>query len=447
MDETQRRVDEGTEQGSRKQEMREQGRAHTMPALMRMFVWVSVLCMALSWLVAVLVWRRGGLNGGGMWALEDDRFADLVHYDGIFPLLHTRAFFTGAERFAYPAPSAVVYDGILHLGPHRLGIYLAVTVLLAVLASVVFGRRLVREGLAPGQTVVFLGAALLGSWPLLFLLERANIELILIALTVLGSLCFWRGKMTAAALLWGLAASMKIYPAVLLILFLRNGRLRAFWLGLVTLCGTMLASWEFVGPTVAVAALGTLHGIGGFVGSYATHSREWELRHDHSFLAFIKEPLALHSMHLSMDVSRISLVYFAVVAIGVPMLYVRLFRRLPELNRYLLAMIAMVTLPPVSFDYTLVHLYFGFGLVVLLLLRSERTSTALPVLRPIFWCFALIFASENFVYYLGLRLNGMIKAAALFWMATLLFRHHLTLRDETTLHSSEASRDRVNAIG
>ena len=411
-----------------------------MPALMWMFVIVSALFMAISWIVAVVSWKEGNLNRGGMWPLSDDRFADLVHYDRIFPLLHTKEFFTGAERFAYPAPSAVVYDGILHLGPHRIAIYLGVTSGLALLAGVLFARRLLREGLTPREVVLFTTVSILGSWPLLFLLERANIELILIGLTVLGSLCFWRGKMTAAAVLWGLAASMKMYPAVLLVLFMRPGRLWAFWLGLLTLCGTLLASWEFVGPTIATAALGTLNGIGGFVGSYATHSREWELRHDHSFLAFFKEPMALHSMHLSADVSRLSLLYFAAIAMALPVLYVKIFRTLPDLNRYLLAVIAMVTLPPVSFDYTLLHLYFGFGLVVLLLVRAERAQDELPVLRPLFWCFALVFASENFAYYLGLRLNGMVKAAALFWMAVLLFRHHLTMQGEVLQTASAAAK-------
>ena len=400
---------------------------HTVGLLepLRTFVIASWLLTALSWIVAVLVWRAGYDDRGGMWNRADDRFTDLTHYDAVFPYLHHVQFFTGTERFAYPAPAAVVYDAFLHLTTHRLPVFLVCTVLLLLVPSLWFGRRLVVRGMTVTAATLVSGTAFLTSWPLLFLLERANVESLLILLTLAGTVAFWRKWPGLAAFLWGLAAALKIYPVVLLLLFLYRRRLRAFLIGAISASATLLASFWFVGPTIAIAARGTVHGIVGFVGSYAVHSREWELRHDHSFLAFLKQPLAIHRLHLNSDVSHLSAVYFLIAGISLPLLYFTRFRRLPALNQYILVMIAMVALPPVSYDYTLMHLYPSFALLVFLLLSSSGSQQKIPVLWPLFWCFALIFASENFAFWIAFHMNGMIKAAALFYAGVLLLRHPL----------------------
>ena len=393
------------------------------------FVIVSWLLTTLSWVVAILVRRAGFDDRGGMWSRYDDRFADLTHYDAVFPYLHQQQFFTGSERFAYPAPAAVVYDALMRLDPHRLAFFLGFTVLLALVSTIVFGRKLLTSGLSVRFVSVLLGTAFLTSWPLLFLLERANLESLLVLLTMSGAVAFWHNRPGLAAFLWGLAAALKIYPAVLLVLFLYRRRLRAFWIGAVTASGTLLLSFWFVGPTIAIAAGGTVQGISGFVGSYATRSREWELRHDHSFLAFLKQPLAIHRLHFSSDVGHLSAFYFIAAVCAVVLVYFTRFRRLPDLNQYILVVLAMVSLPPVSYDYTLMHLYPSFGLLILLLLQSERAQKPIAVLGPLFWCFTLILASENFVFWIAFHMNGMIKAGALFWAAVLLIRHPLPVLD------------------
>ncbi len=399
--------------------------AQPLPAPLRQLcLWSSLLALA-SWIVAILVWRVRGNEDGGMWMHWDDRFTDLTHYDAVFPYLHRLRFFTGAERFAYPAPSAVVYDGLLHLGHLRLAAFLTLTLLLAIVPAALFAKALIERGLRSGPATLFLSCLLLTSWPLLFLLERGNIEALLILFTLLGSVFFWHRRPVPAAALWGLAAALKIYPLVLLVLFLHRRQIGALAVGLGTTALTLLLSFWFVGPTIAIAARGTLHGISGFVGSYATHSRHDELMHDHSYLAFFKAPLAVQHLHLSSDVSRLSHVYFVVAGLAVVLLFPR-FRRLPVLNQYILVVIAMVSLPPVSYDYTLLHLYPAFALLVLLLFSLDRRNPAqTSSLKPLFWCFTLLFASENCLFYLGLHLNGMIKAAALFWASVLLLRHPL----------------------
>ena len=400
-----------------------------LPTDLRRFMLVSLIFTLLSWVVATIVWLVGYQDRGGMWSMPGDRCADLSHYDEIFRFFHKAEFFTGLERFAYPAPAAVLYRGLLTLQPYRLPIFLCFTLLLAVVPAVFFARALVRRGVATTGAAWFVAVLLATSWPLLFLLERANIESFLVLLTFAGAFAFWRGQSVTASVLWGLAAALKVYPALLLVLFLYRGRLRAFAVGVATVAASLLLSFWYVGPTMAIAARGTMAGITGFVGSYASHSREWELRHDHSFLAFLKQPLAIHRLHFSADVSHLGTSYFVVATIAVAAIYLMRFRRLPVLNQYLLATIAMVALPPVSYDYTLMHLYPGFVLVVLLLLRNERDGRKDAAVSGLIWCFTLIFASENFAFWIAFHLNGMVKAAALFWAAVLLLRHPLRVSE------------------
>ncbi len=364
-----------------------------------------------------------------MWAHYDDRFADLSHYDRIFLSLHQARFFTGAERFAYPAPAALIYDLLLHLGHLRLAAFLAFTLLLGIIPALLFGRALLARGLARSSTALFLTVLLLTSWPLLFLLERGNIECVVVLFTFLGAAAFWQRKPLPAAVLWALAASLKIYPLILLLLLVRRPTRPAALLGLATFSSALLLSFWFIGPTVRLAAHGTLQGIGGFVTSYAMQTRGDELRFDHSYLAFFKAPLAIRHLHINPDVSPLTHVYLILFGAGAIAVYLLRARHLPRLNQFILLSIAMVSLPPVSYDYTLLHLYPAFALLTLLALEAHRrgAAPALPLVR-LYGCFTLLFASENFIYWLGLRLSGPIKAAALFTATIVLLRHPLADR-------------------
>ena len=396
-----------------------------LPPLLHSFsIWTTVLTVC-SWLVAILVWASGRTEQGGMWAHYDDRFADLTHYDRVFRSLHQAAFFTGAERFAYPAPAAVLYDLLLHLGHLRLAAFLIFTLLLGIFPALLFGRALLRRGLAIVPTLVFIAVLLLTSWPLLFLLERGNIESIVILFTFAGAVAFWRRRPLSAGVLWGLAACLKIYPLVLLLLFCTRRLRTAALLGLATFTTALILSFWFVGPTIEIAALGTLHGIGGFVSTYAMKTRGDELRFDHSYLAFFKAPLAIRHLHVNPDVRWLSRTYLLLFGAGAIAVYLLRARHLPRTNQFLLLSIAMVSLPPVSYDYTLLHLYPGFVLLTFLAVDASRHGSTPAVLRHLFWCFTLLFASENFVYWLGLRLNGPIKATALFVATILLLRNTL----------------------
>ena len=355
-----------------------------LPPLLRSFCLWSLFLTVCSWIVAILVWASGRAEQGGMWPHEGERFTDLTHYDQIFLFLHRASFFTGAERFAYPAPAAVLYDLLLHLGHLRLAAFLTFTLLLGIIPALAFGRALRRRGLTVPPTATFIAILVLTSWPLLFLLERGNIECVVILFTFAGAALFWHRRSLPAAIFWGLAASLKIYPIVLLLLFLTRKQRSAALAGIFTFASSLLLSFWFVGPSIRLAALGTIHGIGGFVSTYAMTTRIFELRFDHSYFAFFKAPLAIRHLHVNPDVGLLSRAYLILFGLSAIAVYCLRVRHLPRLNQFILLSIAMVSLPPVSYDYTLLHLYPAFALLTFLALEPHPRSTTPAVLARLF---------------------------------------------------------------
>jgi len=93
-------------------------------------------------------------------------------------------------------------------------------------------RGLMRAGMVPATAVLLPLTLVAISFPVERLVHEGNIELVMWVFTALGVWAWWRGHDDAAAVLWGLAAAMKLFPMVLLILLLPRGsgaRLRWVW--------------------------------------------------------------------------------------------------------------------------------------------------------------------------------------------------------------------------
>lgn len=382
----------------------------------RLLAWVTIssaLLSGLSWLSAYLRWTRFHDEGGGMWAHWNDKFADVEHFDRLFPCLHQACFFTQGEPFTYPAPLVVVYDVLLHLGPMRLG---AVILLLSVAVSVgavAQARGLVRFGLSRRVAAAFTTAEVFLSWPLLFLIERANLEVVVFVVTLAGAVFWMRGRPRLAAVFWGCAAGMKLYPVLLLATFLERRRLGALLVGLAVAGLTVVASAAFVGPNFVSALRGSVAGVSGFIDIYGGHVRLNELRFDHSLLALLKTGLLIDHAG-AVAFARVDRFYLPALAIvGGSVLLLR-FPRTGQMNRFLLATCAMLLLPPVSYDYTLVHLYPAFALIIFTALCQQERSGRAGL--PLFAGMTVLLSPEQFLSVRAVQLDGAVKALALLMM-------------------------------
>ena len=293
-------------------------------------------------------------------------FEDIIVYKGRFTLYHTLKFFTSRafSAFAYPAGAAPIYEAFYQTSNPVFTYLLLATIatVFALTATLLYLRRNNAAKLFP-----FL---LLLSFPLIFLIQRANIEIVLWIIIALGILAYRKNIAIPTAILFGLAASVKLYPIFLLGLFLKRKRdLPAFVIGLLTAILSLAAAIAYAGPTFSVAAKGFFTGLGRFQDHYVDTVSKIEVAFDHSLFSPLK--YSAYLQHASP--APWTHTYYLIAGTFALLLFLRV-RTLPFTNRVVFLVAAMVCLPPVSFDYTLVHLY----LPMLLLLGAFTTTRTRP---------------------------------------------------------------------
>ncbi|QMV17654.1 DUF2029 domain-containing protein [Granulicella sp. 5B5] len=324
----------------------------------------AVLLLAAT--AAALLWLLPLFTPHSVLFPPGPNYADITVYHGRFTLYHTHKFFTSRafSGFAYPPGAAPIYEFFYNTSS-ALNTYLtlaALTTVLALLAAWLYLR--------PSGLTRYLLLLPLFSFPLIILIQRANIELILWLLIALGLILYRRNLAIPAAILFGLAAAIKLYPILLLGLFLTHRQhRRAFFIGLATAAVALIAATTYTGPTFLIAAHGFTTGLGNFQNHYIDKAGSVEVAFDHSLFSPFK--YIAFSNHTSPAPWRP--LYYLLAGAFALLLFLRV-RTLPSLNRIVFLIAAMVCLPPVSFTYTLVHLYVP----VLLLLTAIAASRTMP---------------------------------------------------------------------
>jgi len=381
------------------------------PVLRTFWVWMFVLS-AISAVASDIYYHLDRFQQCCTLAYDDPLFVDFWHYAYIFRFFHTAAFFHNAERFAYPAFSAVIYDLLYHLGPHAQAIFLSTELAMSGLAAFLFFKTIHRNGLRRFPAAILVLTTLLFSYPLLFIFEAGSVEFLTCALTAAGLLFVLKRNDSSAAALWGAAAALKIYPILLLGVFLSRAKARTLAVGISAFAVISMVSMWFIGPTIPTAFAGSISGVGGFVSTYSEMLRLQELPFDHSLLAPIKI-LAYEMAHRTGTVSYLTKPYLFIAGTAAFLAFFLRARHMPVGNQVLFLFAAMLALPPVSYDNTLVHLYAPWAMLVIVTLREGTVGRTLPGLRTCLLCFAVLFTSQRFLYYHWIHLNGTFKAVAL----------------------------------
>ena len=261
-------------------------------------------------------------------------------------------------------------------------------------------QRSLRKSLTSKQASIFVIVAAICSYPILFCLERGNLEMVLAIGIAVGVWAYVTGRRTLAALLWGLFGSVKLYPLILVALFLSERDYRRIAITAITTTVITLFSLWYVGPTTRIAAAGIRQGTHAFLYFYSLRlfSPEW----DHSLFCLLKIPA--HAMHLPFH--ALLKTYLVTVGLMMLTLYFVRIRKLPMLNQVTILLVSSVLIPPTSFDYTLVQLYAAWATLVLVTATHKealRGTTAAMVL------FALLFTPSNLVTWSGHQYNGQFK--------------------------------------
>jgi hypothetical protein len=380
-----------------------------LPAALRMF-WVgSGLAFGLMVLVGYVEFRMG-FPAPHYNPLGGARYEDLMEFPPVYRMLHTADFYEGinTSRVTYP-PLGMVLFAALYASGHPIWTYLATAAVW--LAACVWGMRraLMAQGIGGVTATLFPLTVALVSFPIAGLLQRGNIELFVWVSAGMGTWLFMRGREDAAAVFWGLAAAVKLYPIVLLGLLLPRGKWRAFAVGVGTFVGVTVASLAWLGPRVSVAWHGAVKNVFRYQG---IRMGEWSLHEvaaNHSVFGLAK----FFAMAVGLPLTKLTLPYYACGAALMSWAFFARLWRMPVANQLLAITAFMVALPPISYFYSLVHLYAAWVVLVFVAIRAERNGVRVKGLEAVMALMVGLFASFMLFTFPRVGLFGGLVQACL----------------------------------
>jgi hypothetical protein len=276
-----------------------------------------------------------------------------------------------------------------------------------------YRRAIIRRGLTARQATLFVLGTYAFSFAFWFEFQQANMEIIVWMMVSLGVWSFWTEKPWAASFFFGLATAMKIFPFVFLGLFLARKQYRQILGSILVIVTATASSLWLVCPDLPYAWRQITDGLLFFGKSQTLQFIQVGLGFDHSLFALVKRLIG--AIAPGMPLNHLIGTYLLVAGVGGIVLFFARIRKLPPVNQVLCLSIAAILLPPTSYDYTLMHLYAPFALLVFVALEREKLGTG-GTQRDLFAAFALLAfllsPQSEFIYH-GARYSAQIKAVGL----------------------------------
>lgn len=365
--------------------------------------------------------------------LPFDNFDDFVCFDERLKHFHSPEFFSPAlgTPFAYPAPMALVYRAFYLPHHHHLSIFLLITAACVLSLAGILGRAMMRRGVSPRTTWLFLLSTLCVSYPLWFEFLLGNLEICCFLVVAAGMIAFIRERFYLASCIFAVAASLKIFPFVYLALLLSKKKYRELAFGVAVAVALNIFSLWALCPPITVAYRGLEAGFNSFRIHYALAFRPMETGFDHSLFGFIKRVAALFHVY-AMPPHVLTDYLVATSVFGLALYFVRI-RKLPFLNQALCLCVVSILLPPTSHDYTLLHLYVPWGLMVLYAIDRWKAGQSVEGLKWVFVCFAILVSAESeLIFHWGF--SGQVKAIALAVLLVIALRKPWDSEFDRTVH-------------
>ncbi|GAA3747496.1 hypothetical protein GCM10022270_01660 [Terriglobus aquaticus] len=400
-------------------------------------LWIALLVNVgetlLSWLVA-LGSRLAGLRGPSVRPYyfvlmadgHSDRHLDLWYFWLNFQHWHRPGFFTEAGGFAYPPANALLLRCFLP-GQHPDWLFQAFITIVALVATVGFAFAMRARGLKLRTALISAAVLALFSAPLAFEYNRLNTEIVIFAIVASAIYCLRKNWLIACSVLLGLAIALKLYPVMLLALLFSRKKWAHIALalgvaGLATLAGlwgetgSLILSWH--GTANSFSSLGNDY-IRGFQPAWG-----W----DHSIFGTIK--LVNRALLHRGPGPRLYRAYMLSAALGCLALYFGKIIRMPQINQIGILVLLTILVPPISFEYTLLHVYTVLALLACHL--QEHGLSALSRGRTVALgvCLGVPLGVVNCFFAFGSTIEGQVKCVSLLALLLLLFL--IPFREEST---------------
>ena len=348
---------------------------------------------------------------------RDVSFWDFEAYFDQFKRLHTAAFFQGTYILMYPAPVALCYWLFYAFQPHATVCFLSFIVCSSFLAAYFVVRALMRRNVPPGKAIGVVGLTYILAYPFWFEFKQGNTEIVVWIVVSLGIFAFANKRTWTAAALFGVAGALKFYPLIYLGLLLSKKRYRECAFGCLVAVATIVVSLYALGPSIPVAWRGTQAGLALNRQAYMLVLRPTEFGFDHSLFGVVKVALAFSEHRLGLtpyltDSVRSLMLscYLALVGLLGTIAYFVRIRFLPFANQLLCLSIASILFPPVSFDYTLMHLYAPWVVLTLVAFQAQREKVSVRGLLAAFTLLAIAVSPLGEFILHHERVGGQLRA-------------------------------------
>ena len=235
------------------------------------------------------------------------------------------------------------------------------------------------------------------SYPLLFSLDRGNFELLVFAFLLIFLYYYNKGKYLESAIFLAMASALKIYPAIFLLLFIKDKKYKEILITIGTIAGLTLASLLFFkgGIWKNLQYLLNFSNISNnwVFNSFLSIDKDTLVQRGVSLLTFIK--IIVHQMDIPLPVfisqNFLSLYYILVAIIFLPIAYYVVFVEKVLWKNVTLLTVSMLLLPTLSADYKLMHMYLPLFMFV-----NARESNRMDIVYLI--SFAILLIPKNYFF-------------------------------------------------
>jgi len=237
------------------------------------------------------------------------------------------------------------------------------------------------------------------TYPVLFSLDRANLD-IYIFLLILGCVVFFqKGHFVLSALFLSLAIAMKLYPAVFILLFLKEKKYKEIAIMITAiLCISVISLMSYQG-SLSENLQGMQSALQSFNQMYSGASG---LQHNVSYYGVLKLVTVGYyyivqgirdgatASILANGVLKIPYIFLVMIIFAFVALYILRYEQTLWKNVYLLSA-TMLLFPYVSFDYKLIHI-----LIPIILFLQDKSWT--PLCKTYLVLFGLMLIPNNYLY-------------------------------------------------
>jgi len=357
------------------------------------------------------------------WPLFDPqlRFSDFTeNYERLWLL--AQGTWGGPVMFVYPAPALAVFAFFIRVFSQPVTAFLIFSAAVYLAAATLLRRAIGPQRELSTIVPITIAITLLCAYPAVFQMDRGNIEIVSFLFLLGGVTCFIRQQYWAAAILFGLAGSIKPFPLLFVYLLLTKRLYKQVLLaGAIFLFANLLAlAW--IGPTV----LDAYHSLAAdkqiFFQNFLLKYHPNAIHFDHSLFSCLKQAIRLLLGWTSEEAmaARLTLAYLIYVPLAgiFAALCLWLFRNKPVLNQLFAVTVIVLVVPPLSYDYTLIELYIVWGAFVIHLLNDSPFARPLIFLIP----FAILMTPHPFLRFGMVGCGGQVNALLLLFLLAVAYK-------------------------